>query len=61
MVKFALEYKVSERNRQRHSSWVYHQLQTFIDYKAKEAGILIHYVDPAYTSQTYTRCNHISK
>ena len=32
-----------------------------MDYKTKEADILIHYVGHADSSQTYTRCNHISK
>lgn len=60
-IRTATINKVSKTNRHTHSSWAYRQLQTFIDYKAKEAGILTHYVDPAYTSQTCTRCNHISK
>ncbi|NPE28848.1 IS200/IS605 family element transposase accessory protein TnpB [Methanococcoides sp. SA1] len=53
--------KVHKKRRHTHSSWAYRQLQTFIEYKAREAGILTHYIDPAYTSQTCIRCNHISK
>ncbi|TGC10625.1 RNA-guided endonuclease InsQ/TnpB family protein [Methanolobus halotolerans] len=53
--------KVSKKNRHTHSSWAYRQLQTFIEYKARGVGILTHYVDPAFTSQTCIRCNHISK
>jgi putative transposase len=53
--------KISKRNRYTHSSWAYRQLQTFIEYKAREAEIITHYIDPAFTSQTCNRCNHISK
>ncbi|WP_225419906.1 zinc ribbon domain-containing protein [Methanohalophilus profundi] len=50
-----------KKRRHNHSSWAFRQLQTFIEYKAKEVGIITHYVDPSYTSQTCIRCNHISK
>jgi len=52
---------VPKKKRHNHSSWAYRQLQTFIEYKAREVGIVTHYVDPAHTSQTCIRCNHISK
>jgi IS605 OrfB family transposase len=52
---------VSKEFRYEHSSWAFRQLQTFIECKAKEAGIAVIYVDPAHTSQTCPRCNHISK
>jgi putative transposase len=55
------EYKVSNEFRYEHSSWTFRQLQTFIEYKAKEAGIAVICVDPAQTSQTCPRCNHISR
>ncbi len=53
--------KVSKEFRYEHSSWAFRQLQTFIEYKAREAGISIIYVDPTHTSQTCPRCNHISR
>jgi len=54
-------FKTPKKRRHNHSSWAFRQLQIFIEYKAKEVGIITHYVDPSYTSQTCIRCNHISK
>ncbi|NVO67134.1 RNA-guided endonuclease TnpB family protein [Methanofollis tationis] len=53
--------KISKRRRYTHHSWAFFELQTFIEYKAREKGISTIYLDPAYTSQTCPRCNHISK
>ncbi|RLC82445.1 MAG: transposase [Chloroflexi bacterium] len=53
--------KVRKNQRYRHNSWAFRQLQTFIEYKAKEARIKVVYVTPKYTSQTCPRCKHISR
>ena len=37
-------------------SWMFHELQSQIDYKAQRAGIQVVYVDPAYTSKTCSAC-----
>ncbi|GAA4229219.1 IS605 OrfB family transposase [Streptosporangium album] len=42
-------------------SWSFHQLGSFITYKAARAGVPVVYVDAAYTSQGCSACGHISK
>ncbi len=42
-------------------SWAFHQLGTFIAYKAQRCGVPVVYVDPAYTSQGCSSCGHIDK
>lgn len=43
------------------SKWSYYELQNMIEYKADREGIKIRYIDPAYTSQTCSKCGHIDK
>ncbi|WP_405783971.1 transposase [Streptomyces sp. NBC_01378] len=42
-------------------SWAFAQLAGFIVYKAKRAGVPLVHVDPAYTSQMCSQCQHIDK
>jgi IS605 OrfB family transposase len=51
--------KGKERRAQR-SNWSFAQLRTFIEYKARRAGIPVGVVDPAYTSQRCFVCGHIN-
>lgn len=53
--------KAGKRMRGRLHRWAWRQLQTFVEYKAKAAGIAVEYVDPAYTSQTCSCCGNIGK
>lgn len=38
------------------AGWSFYQLQQFVEYKAAKAGIVIEFVNPAYTSQTCHQC-----
>lgn len=46
--------RVTKAQRAKHGNWAFHQLRTFLEYKATLAGVLVVAVNPAYTSQ---RCN----
>lgn len=52
---------VSRDQRARQSSWPFRQLGSFIEYKARRAGVPFIEVDPAYTSQRCPRCGHTEK
>jgi len=41
-------------------NWPFDQFKQFIEYKAKETGITVDIIDPAYTSQECPRCHNIS-
>ncbi len=51
--------KKSQRNR--HSSWAFGQLRSFLSYKAALAGVPLHTVDPRNTSKTCHVCGHCTK
>jgi IS605 OrfB family transposase len=53
--------KAGRRVRARLHRWAFRQLQSFIDYKARAAGIVIEYVSPAYTSQTCSCCGGLGQ
>lgn len=42
-------------------SWSFHQLGTFVAYKAERAGVPVVHVDPAYTSQMCSACGAIDE
>ncbi|MET8048006.1 transposase [Streptosporangium sp. NPDC005286] len=42
-------------------SWGFHQLRTFVTYKAALAGVVVRLVDPRNTSRTCPGCGHIDK
>jgi putative transposase len=53
--------RAGRRVRARLHRWAFRQLQTFIEYKAKSAGIMVEYVNPAYTSQTCSSCGALGE
>ena len=49
--------KGNKRMRSRLHRWSWYELQQFIEYKAQAKGIEVVYVNPAYTSQTCSKCD----
>lgn len=52
---------VRKQQRARHSNWSFHQLKTFLVYKAKMMGVPVRLVDPRSTSKTCSVCGHCDK
>ncbi len=42
-------------------TWAFHQLGRFVAYKARRAGVMVVWVDPAYTSQACSECGHVDR
>jgi IS605 OrfB family transposase len=42
-------------------NWGFYQLRTFVEYKAKLAGVPVVFVDPRNTSRTCSQCGHCEK
>ena len=51
--------RTSRKNNHSLHNWPFYRLAQFIEYKARLAGILVEYVNRAYTSQTCPICGHI--
>jgi IS605 OrfB family transposase len=49
---------VRRQHRDRFNAWAFDQLGRFIVSKGKVAGVLVAFIDPAYTSQTCSECGH---
>lgn len=52
---------VRKKDRAKHSGWAFAQLQAFVTYKAKLAGIPVVIVDARDTSRRCSECGHIAK
>ena len=71
IVEFAKKHKCEYINMERLTkdgfsnsilrNWSYYELQNMVEYKADRIGIKVRYVNPAYTSQTCSRCGHVDK
>jgi IS605 OrfB family transposase len=53
--------RASKKQRRSLHSWSFGQLQEFILYKAKRAGVLVRFVDPRNTSRTCPKCGCVYK
>nr|WP_256177877.1 transposase [Kitasatospora aureofaciens] len=53
--------RLRKDQRQPLHSWSFHQLASFVEYKAKRAGVPLVYVDPAYTSRQCSECHHVER
>jgi len=58
-----IRQRVSARRAQRATlhSWAFGQLQAFVSYKARQAGVPVLLVDPHYTSQRCPHCGHTAR
>jgi IS605 OrfB family transposase len=52
---------VKRKQRARHANWSFFQLRSFVEYKAKPAGVRVVAVDPRNSSRECVRCGHIDK
>ena len=50
---------VTKTQRERHHKWAFHQLRSFIEYKARRTGVAVKVIDGAYTSQQCNVCGFV--
>ncbi|MDH6114966.1 IS605 OrfB family transposase [Kitasatospora sp. MAP12-15] len=53
--------RLRKDQRQPLHSWGFHQLASYVEYKARRAGVPLVHVDPAYTSQRCSECHHVDR
>jgi len=54
-----LRTTVRRDQRERHHKWAFHQLRSFIEYKARRVGVRVQVIDGAYTSQQCSSCGFV--
>jgi len=54
-----LRTTVKKTRRERQHKWAFHQLRSFIEYKARRAGVGVKVIDGAYTSQRCSACGFV--
>src|SRR5919201_1396420 len=52
---------VKRKQRARHANWSFFQLRSFVEYKARLAGVQVVLVDPRNSSRECAQCGHIAK
>lgn len=55
------EATVRRKQRSKHANWAFYQLRSYIEYKAKLAGVPVILVDPRNTSRTCPKCGCVDK
>lgn len=60
-VRDRTERTVRRRQRARHGNWSFHQLRSFVEYKARAAGVRVAVVNPRNTSRTCPECGHCER
>ena len=62
-IRYAHQKGNGERTakRRRIALWPFRQLQSYIDYKARWAGVPVEYVSPSYTSKKCNVCGYINR
>jgi IS605 OrfB family transposase len=53
--------KVGKQTRKKFANWAYYQLEMIVVNKALEAGKMVLFVNPKYTSQRCSRCGHVER
>jgi IS605 OrfB family transposase len=60
-IRSRLETASGRASRRRFGNWSFAQLHTFVEYKARRAGVPVLTVNPRNTSRTCSRCGHCAK
>lgn len=60
-IRTRTQARLRHSQRARHSNWSFWQLRFFLSYKAAQAGVPLHLVDPRNTSRTCHVCGHCAK
>ena len=58
-IRQSTQFRKPQRNKI--GNWGFNQLRQFIAYKAQQVGVIVKLVNPKYTSQMCSSCEHIEK
>jgi IS605 OrfB family transposase len=53
--------RTSRKNEKNLHTWSFYRLASYIEYKARMAGMEVEYVNPEYTSRTCPKCGELNK